>query len=106
MIKKARQIGFSASLNHVPESEPNSKKESKTDYVAMALDSYLGQYKPYNPDEPDNCVEVMTSKEIRDNVADMVAASVSEVTKYMVAHGYRMTNVEGGRLCWELSPRH
>ena len=102
MIKKARQIGFNA----YRDSEPEPKKEPKINYVEMALDSYLGQYKPYNPEEPGSCVEVMTSKEIRDDVADMVTASVSEVTKYMIDHGYRMTNVEGGRLCWELSLRH
>lgn len=30
----------------------------------------------------------------------MVSASISTITEYMVEHGYKMKQVEGGRLVW------
>lgn len=91
-------VGFNVTAD-IPTNAP--EKETKTDYVNMALDAYFQGYRPPT-DEQDGPIEVMTSKEIQDDIKDIVTASISTITEYMVAHGYKMVCPSGGRLVWEV----
>ena len=94
---KKRPIGFVAYDN---EQKPQSlERESKIDYVAMALDAYLEGRCPCD-DQNDQHVDFLSSKDIQDAIKEMVFASISTITEYMVEHGYKMMQIEGGRLVW------
>ena len=93
---KKRPIGFAAYDN---EQKPQPlERESKIDYVAMALDAYLEGRGPC--DENDQHVDFLSSKDIQDAIKEMVSASISTITEYMAEHGYKMMQIEGGRLVW------
>lgn len=94
---KKRPIGFVAYDN---EQKPQSlERESKIDYVEMALDAYLEGRGPCD-DQNDQHVDFLSSKDIQDAIKEMVFASISTITEYMVEHGYKMMQIEGGRLVW------
>lgn len=93
---KKRQIGFTAYNN---EQEPQEREESKIDYVRMALDAYFEGDGPCE-DQYEQHVDFLSSKDIQDAIKEMVSASISTITEYMVEHGYKMKQVEGGRLVW------
>ena len=94
---KKRPIGFVAYDN---EQKPQSlERESKIDYVAMALDAYLEGRGPCD-DQNDQHVDFLSSKDIQDAIKEMVFAYISTITEYMVEHGYKMMQVEGGRVVW------
>ena len=93
---KKRQIGFTAYNN---EQEPQEQEETKIDYVRMALDAYFEGSGPCD-DQYGQHVDFLSSKDIQDAIKDMVFASISTITEYMVEHGYKMKQVEGGRLVW------
>lgn len=94
---KKRPIGFVAYDN---EQKPQSlERESKIYYVAMALDAYLEGRGPCD-DQNDQHVDFLSSKDIQDAIKEMVFASISTITEYMVEHGYKMMQIEGGRLVW------
>lgn len=95
---RKRIMGFNVTAD-IPAVPP--EPETKVDYVNMALDAYFQGYRPPT-DERDGPIEVMTSKEIQDDIKDIVTASVSTITEYMVAHGYKLICPSGGRLVWEL----
>ena len=95
---RKRIMGFNVTAD-IPTNAP--EKETKVDYVNMALDAYLQGYRPPT-NEGDGPIEVMTSKEIQEDIKDIVTAAVSTITEYMVAHGYKMVCQSGGRLVWEL----
>lgn len=48
----------------------------------------------------DQHVDFLSSKDIQDAIKEMVFASISTITEYMVEHGYKMMQIEGGRLVW------
>lgn len=81
------------------------EKETKPDYTRMALDQYLADYQPYDP-EDNNEVDFKTSKEIQNDLRDMVIAPVSTITEYMVERGFKMVKIEGGTLAWHLQYDH
>lgn len=83
------------------EKTPAEEKETKTDYVRMALEEYLAGYQPFNPDD-NSKVDFKTSKEIQNDIRDMVIAPISTITEYMVEKGYEMIQIEGGKLSWRL----
>lgn len=93
---KKRQIGFTAYNN---EQGPQEQEETKSDYVRMALDAYFEGGSPCD-DQYDQHVDFLSSKDIQDAIKEMVSASISTITEYMVEHGYKMKQVEGGRLVW------
>lgn len=94
---KKRPIGFAAYDN---EQKPQpQERESKIDYVVMALDAYLEGRGPCD-DQNDQHVDFLSSKDIQDAIKEMVSASISTITEYMVEHGYKMMQIEGGRLVW------
>lgn len=93
---RKRQIGFAAYNN---EQQPQEREESKADYVRMALDAFLEGARPCN-DELNQHVDFLSSKDIQDSIKEMVTASISTITEYMVEHGYKMKQVEGGMLVW------
>ena len=97
MIKK-RRIGFGAYDN---EQEPQ-EQESRVDYVQMALDEYLKPFSPCGIDEATH-LEFMTSKEIKENISEIVTASISTITDYMVEHGYKLYSIKGERIVWLLN---
>lgn len=90
---KKRKIGFTA-YNDEQESQ-----ESKIDYVRMALDAYFEGDGPCD-DLYGQHVDFLSSKDIQDAIKEMVSASISTITEYMVEHGYKMKQVESGRLVW------
>lgn len=92
-MKRKRVIGFGAYNKQEPQ------EESKVDYVRMALDAY---FEGDSPSEApyDHPVDFLSSKDIQDAIHEMVSASISTITEYMVEHGYKMKQVEGGRLVW------
>lgn len=92
---KKRQIGFAAYNSEQSPKEP----ETKVDYVRMALDAYLEGSGPCD-DQYDQHVDFLSSKDIQDSIKEMVSASISTITEYMVEHGYKMRQVEGGMLVW------
>ena len=92
-MKRKKVIGFNAYDN---EQEPQETEESKVDYVRMVLDAYLDGSEP-SDDQYESNVAFFSSKDIQDNIKDIVFASVSTITEYMVEHGYKMKQVEGGR---------
>lgn len=94
---RKRIVGFNVTAD-IPAAP--TEPETKVDYVNMALDAYFKGYRPPT-DESDGPIEVMTSKEIQDDIKDIVTASISTITEYMVAHGYKMVCPSGGRLVWE-----
>lgn len=99
MGERKHIMGFSAYGNSP---EPSvEEKETKADYTRMALDQYLIDYQPYDP-EDNNEVDFKTSKEIQNDIKDMVIAPVSTITEYMVEKGYEMIQIEGGKLSWRL----
>lgn len=94
---KKRPIGFAAYDN---EQKPQPlERESKIDYVTIALDAYLEGSGPC-VDQNDQHVDFLSSKDIQDAIKEMVFASISTITEYMVEHGYKMMQIEGGRLVW------
>lgn len=94
---KKRPIGFAA---YDDEQKPQPlERESKIDYVAMALDAYLEGRGPCD-DLNDQHVDFLSSKDIQDAIKEMVSASISTITEYMAEHGYKMMQIEGGRLVW------
>lgn len=94
---KKRPIGFAAYDN---EQKPQPlERESKIDYVTIALDAYLEVSGPCD-DQNDQHVDFLSSKDIQDAIKEMVFASISTITEYMVEHGYKMMQIEGGRLVW------
>lgn len=98
MGERKRITGFGPQKK--PE-EPPVEKETKTDYIRMALEEYLIGYQPFDPG--DNCkVDFKTSKEIQNDIRDMVIAPISTITEYMVEKGYEMIQIEGGKLSWRL----
>lgn len=100
MRERKRIVGFSPNGNS---QEPAvEEKEIKPDYIRMALDQYLADYKPYNPEEDDVHCDYRTSKEIQNDLRDMVIAPISTITEYMVEKGYEMVQIEGGKLSWRL----
>lgn len=104
MGERKRIMGFSAYGNSP---EPSvEEKETKADYTRMDLDQYLADYKPYNPEEEDVHCDYKTSKEIQNDLRDMVIAPVSTITEYMVERGYKMVRIEGGMLAWHLQYDH
>ena len=94
-MKQKRVIGF-GSYN---KQEPQEQEESKIDYVRMALDAYFEGDSP-SEDQYEEHVDFLSSKDIQDAIKEMVNASISTITEYMVEHGYKMKQVEGGRLVW------
>ena len=103
METRKRIVGFSSNGNSP---EPSiEEKETKVDYTRMALDEYLSGYQPYDPDD-DNEVDFKTSKEIQNDLKDMVIAPISTITEYMVERGFKMIMVEGGTLAWHLQSDH
>ena len=99
MAARKRIMGFSPDGNSP---EPSvEEKETKVDYTRMALDEYLSGYQPYDPDD-NNKVDFKTSKEIQNDLKDMVIAPISTITEYMVERGFKMIMVEGGTLAWHL----
>lgn len=94
---KKRPIGFAA---YDDEQKPQPlERESKIDYVAMALDAYLEGRGPCD-DLNDQHVDFLSSKDIQDAIKEMVSASISTITEYMAEHGYKMMQIEGGKLVW------
>ena len=94
---KKRPIGFAA---YDDEQKPQPlERESKIGYVAMALNAYLEGRGPCD-DQNDQHVDFLSSKDIQDAIKEMVSASISTITEYMVEHGYKMMQIEGGRLVW------
>lgn len=81
---------------------PPPEKETKVNYVELALAEYLRSSKPYDPDDEDNLSEFKTSRDIQEALSDMVTASISTITEYMHKHGYQMVNVEGNGLAWHI----
>ncbi len=94
-MKKKRVIGFGT----YNKQEPQEQEESKIDYVRMALDAYFEGDSP-SEDQYEEHVDFLSSKDIQDAIKEMVNASISTITEYMVEHGYKMKQVEGGRLVW------
>ena len=80
---------------------PPPERETKVNYVELALAEYLRQRKPYDPDD-DHESEFKTSREIQEDLANMVTTSISTITEYMHNHGYQMVNVGGGGLAWHI----
>lgn len=99
MRERKRIVGFSPNGNS-PEPAVE-EKETKENYTRMALDTYLSGYQPYDPDD-NNEVDFKTSKEIQNDLKDMVIAPISIITDYMVERGFKMIKVEGGTLAWHL----
>lgn len=100
MGERKRITGFGPQKK--PEEPPVEKeKETKTDYVRMALEEYLADYQPFDP-EDNGEVDFKTSKEIQNDIRDMVIAPISTITEYMVEKGYEMIQIEGGKLSWRL----
>ena len=94
---KKRPIGFAAYDN---EQKPQPlERESKIDYVIMALDAYLEGRGPCD-DQNDQHVDFLSSKDIQDAIKEMISVSISTITEYMAEHGYKMIQIEGGRLVW------
>ena len=98
MGERKRITGFGPQKK--PE-EPPVEKETKTDYIRMALEEYLAGYQPFDPDD-NSKVDFKTSKEIQNDIRDMVIAPISTITEYMVEKGYEMIQIEGGKLSWRL----
>lgn len=94
-MKQKRVIGFGI----YNKQEPQEQEESKIDYVRMALDAYFEGDSP-SEDQYEEHVDFFSSKDIQDAIHEMVSASISTITEYMVEHGYKMKQVEGGRLVW------
>lgn len=94
-MKQKRVIGFGT----YDKQEPQEQEESKIDYVRMALDAYFEGDSP-SEDQYEEHVDFFSSKDIQDAIHEMVSASISTITEYMVEHGYKMKQVEGGRLVW------
>ena len=103
MGERKRIVGFSPNGNS-PEPAVE-EKETKENYTRMALDTYLSDYQPYNPDDK-NEVDFKTSKEIQNDLKDMVIAPISIITDYMVERGFKMVKIEGGTLAWHLQYDH
>lgn len=99
MTERKHIIGFGNFQAPAPPPEP--EEETKVDYVGIALNEYLRQRKPYDPDD-DAESEFKTSREIQEELANMVTASISTITAYMHEHGYQMVSVEGGGLAWHI----
>lgn len=103
MGERKHIMGFSAYGNSP---EPSvEEKETKENYTRMALDQYLIDYQPYDP-EDNNEVDFKTSKEIQNDIKDMVIAPISIITDYMVERGFKMVKIEGGTLAWHLQYDH
>lgn len=99
MNERKRIVGFG--VQDAP-NQPARERDTKPNYTKMALDSYLVSYEPYNPENEKSSLETKTSREIQDDIKDMVTASISSITEYMFDHGYQMIQVEGGSLAWAL----
>lgn len=99
MGERKRITGFG--IPKKTEKTPAEEKETKTDYVRMALEEYLIGYQPFDPDD-NSKVDFKTSKEIQNDIRDMVIAPVSVITEYMIEKGYRMVQIEGGKLSWHM----
>ncbi len=97
MSNRKRIVGFGVQSDAIA-----PERETKVDYVQMALDEYLNFYKPYDAEDTDNFIEAKTSREIQEDIKDVVTASISTITEYMVEHGYKLEMVEGGKLSWRL----
>lgn len=93
---RKRIVGFGISDDAVA-----PEQETKTDYVQMALDAYLQLHKPYDRDD-DGFSEYKSSRDIQEDIKDVVTASISTITEYMAEHGYKLEFVEGGKLAWRL----
>lgn len=100
MKERKHIIGFGTYQAPPPPPEPD--KETEDNLVEQALDQYLIDYKPYDPDDEVDPQDFKTSREIQEALSDMVTISISTITKYMNSHGYDMVNVEGGGLTWHL----
>lgn len=100
MGERKRITGFGPQKKQ--EKPPVEKeKETKTDYVRMALEEYLADYQPFDP-EDNSKVDFKTSKDIQNDIRDMVIVPISTITEYMVEKGYEMIQIEGGKLSWRL----
>lgn len=98
-MKKNRVIGFNAYDNN--DDEPQ-ERETKIDFVKVALAKYLTHYKPYDPGDAKNEITFKTSKEIQEEISEMVTASISQITEFMMQHHYNMELIEGGKLVWAM----
>ena len=87
MKERKHIIGFGTYQAPPPPPEPD--KETEDNLVEQALDKYLIDYKPYDPDDEVDPQEFKTSREIQEALSDMVTISISTITKYMKCRGRR-----------------
>lgn len=96
---RKRVIGFNAYNN-----EPEAKDEKNTDRdcVMYALETWSRAFPPARKDDGYG-VTYLTSREIKESLADMVTTTISTITEFLMERDYRMVFTDGGKVAWEVA---
>lgn len=65
------------------------------------LDALLSIYRKDDDGMRQPTMILMTSRDIRGNLSDMVNVDVDEITNEMLHRGYELTN-DAGKPCWKM----
>lgn len=100
MKGRKRIIGFGPQEEPEEQPEEQSGAESRKAYFETVLDTYFSECQPERSGERVNS-ELMDSKDIQRAISGIIVISVSDITRYMAGHGYKMTSLSG-KMYWEI----
>lgn len=100
MKGRKRIIGFGPQEEPEEQPEEQSGAESRNAYFETVLDTYFSECQPERSGERVNS-ELMDSKDIQRAISGIIVISVSDITRYMAGHGYKMASLSG-KMYWEI----
>lgn len=100
MKGRKRIIGFGPQEEPEDQPEEQSGAESRKAYFETVLDTYFSECQPERSGERVNS-ELMDSKDIQRAISGIIVISVSDITRYMAGHGYKMASLSG-KMYWEI----
>lgn len=100
MKGRKRIIGFGPQEEPEEQPEEQSGAESRKAYFETVLDTYFSECQPERSGERVNS-ELMDSKDIQRAISGIIVISVSDITRYMAGHGYKMASLSG-KMYWEI----
>ena len=78
-----------------------NENENEVDIVKTVLDAYFSTRNP-NGTMLNSVVDDKTTQDIIDDLQETLAVTDEDVVKYMVLHGYMLTNAEDGTPVWRI----
>lgn len=100
MKGRKRIIGFGPQEEPEKQPEEQSGAESRNVNLETVLDTYFSECQPERSGERVNS-ELMDSKDIQRAISGIIVIPVSDITRYMAGHGYKMASLSG-KMYWEI----